>query len=78
LRNIALVGAGSEGIRGVAEARAGNLAVPASAALLAKIDALVQSRLEPARLAAAVEQLPKMPCDAKALDAWLDKVLAVR
>ncbi len=75
-RNVAFVRPGSEGIRGPADVRAGNLAAPVPATLLAKIDALREARLDPGRLAAAVENLPKSPIDSKTLAEWLDKVLA--
>ncbi len=75
-RNVAFVRPGSEGIRGPADVRAGNLAAPVPAPLLAKIDALGKAQLDPGRLAAAVESLPKGPIDSKALAEWLDKVLA--
>ncbi len=75
-RNVAFVRQGSEGIRGPADVRAGNLAAPIPPPLLARIDALAKARVDPGRLAASAETLPKRPIDAKALAAWLDKVIA--
>ncbi len=74
-RNVAFVRPRSEGIRGPADVRAGNLASPIPPPLLAKIDSLAKARLDPARLAAAVHRLPKEPLDANALTEWLDQVL---
>ncbi len=75
-RNVVFGRPGSEGIRGPADVRAGNLAVPAPSALLAKIDALAKARIAPGQLAAAVERLPKEPLDPNALSKWFDTVLA--
>lgn len=73
--NVAMVRPGSEGIRGAADARAGNLAAPIPPSLLVKIDTLAKARLDPGRLVTAVDRLPKEPLDANTLDQWLDQVL---
>ncbi|MDZ7618239.1 MAG: right-handed parallel beta-helix repeat-containing protein [Patescibacteria group bacterium] len=74
--NIALARPGTEGIRGPADVRAGNVIASIPPAMQTKIQTLSQSRLDPGRLVSAVDQLPQEPPDAASLAAWLDQVLS--
>lgn len=73
-RNAVYAAPGTETIRGPADIRSGNSLSPAPAALLARIDLLVQKGISADRIVVVLRALPQGPIDAGTLAIWLDLI----